>query len=381
MNNSFQEFQSLQQLCQIGDFPGLAKLAEQAVKKDSLNAAALRYLGIANLFNGGAGDRYLLRAALLNDKDAAIWLGVLSEFASHPKGSLLPSDIIQQVELMKLRQSSHMEFPMEVHIETHAICNAKCTFCPYPTMERQGDRMPDELVDKIIEDLKAIPKSHPLLISPFKVSDPLLDKRIFSICEKLNTKLPNANLRLFTNGSPLTENIVEKIAGIRNVLHLWISLNSSEKAEYEALMQLPFEKTISKLDHLHRRVAAGYPHPVAVSRVTNGTPGDEAFMKFVATRYPRFQCYMVGRSDWAGQVNIGTKKRVLPFGCSRWYEVSIMASGKVALCCMDGEGRHVIGDVNRQTVLEIYNSPGYRKLRQYTFSRLAAAMPCDTCVY
>ena len=35
-----------------------------------------------------------------------------------------------------------------------------------------------------------------------------------------------------------------------------------------------------------------------------------------------------------------------------------MASGKVALCCMDGEGKHVIGDVNTQSVLEIYNAPG-----------------------
>jgi len=57
-----------------------------------------------------------------------------------------------------------------------------------------------------------------------------------------------------------------------------------------------------------------------------------------------------------------------------------MASGKVALCCMDGEGKHVIGDVRTQSVLEIYNSPGYRKMRQFTFSRKAAAAPCDTCV-
>ena len=65
----------------------------------------------------------------------------------------------------------------------------------------------------------------------------------------------------------------------------------------------------------------------------------------------------------------------------RWYELSIMASGKVALCCMDGEGKHVIGDVRTQSVLEVYNSPGYRKMRQFTFSRKAAAAPCDTCVY
>jgi radical SAM protein with 4Fe4S-binding SPASM domain len=57
-----------------------------------------------------------------------------------------------------------------------------------------------------------------------------------------------------------------------------------------------------------------------------------------------------------------------------------MASGKVALCCMDGEGKYVVGDVNNSSVLEIYNSPEYRKMRQYSFSRLSAANPCNTCI-
>jgi radical SAM protein with 4Fe4S-binding SPASM domain len=58
-----------------------------------------------------------------------------------------------------------------------------------------------------------------------------------------------------------------------------------------------------------------------------------------------------------------------------------MASGKVALCRMDGEGKHVIGDVNTQAVLDVYNSPEYRKMRQFTFSRKDAAAPCNECAY
>lgn len=48
---------------------------------------------------------------------------------------------------------------------------------------------------------------------------------------------------------------------------------------------------------------------------------------------------------------------------------------------MDGEGKHLIGDVNSASALDIYNSYEYRKMRQYTFSRLSAAAPCDTCIY
>jgi hypothetical protein len=63
----------------------------------------------------------------------------------------------------------------------------------------------------------------------------------------------------------------------------------------------------------------------------------------------------------AGQVIIDSEKQVAPTACGRWYKINIMASGKVALCCMDGEGKHVVGDVNEQSVLDIYNAHNYKK--------------------
>jgi hypothetical protein len=364
------------------DFATLSNIAKQVTQQQPQIAPAWRYLGITAVLSGGAGGkRHLQQAAVLGDTDANDWLNTLSEFEYYPSASVKPMQIIQQVEWMRFRRSKYMDFPTEVVIETQAICNAACTFCTYPTMERKGDKMSDELIDKIIEDLKAIPRELPFTIAPFKVSDPFLDKRIFSICEKINNELPNAKLRLFTNGSPLTDKIIDKIADIKNVIHLWVSLNEYEKNAYEKTMSLPFEKTIEKLNALHKRVENGYPHPVVVSRVCDGTVEDANFKAYLEKNYPLFGVFLIGRSDWAGQVVINSQKQVPPTACSRWYELSIMASGKVALCCMDGEGKHVVGDVNKQSVLEIYNSHDYKKMRQFSFSRLAAAAPCDTCIY
>ncbi|TAN35398.1 MAG: radical SAM/SPASM domain-containing protein [Verrucomicrobia bacterium] len=363
------------------DFSTLEKVAHQVTKQRPEIATAWRYLGIVNILTRKNGKTHLQQATLHGDVDAELWLEVLSEFEYYPKGTVHPIHISRQVYFARMRRSKYMDFPKEVNIETQAICNAACSFCVYPTMERKGDKMSDELIDKIIDDLKAIPQDLPFIISPFKVSDPFLDKRIFLICEKINNELPNAKLRLFTNGSPLTEKIVDKIADIKNVVHLWISLNEYEKNAYEATMKLPFEKTIEKLNALHTRVENGYPHSVAVSRVCDNSLEDVKFKQFLATYYPLFGCSLIGRSDWAGQLDIGSQKQVSPTACVRWYELSIMASGKVALCCMDGEGKHVVGDVNKNSVLEIYNSRDYRKMREYSFSRLAVAAPCDVCIY
>ena len=147
-------------------------------------------------------------------------------------------------------------------------------------------------------------------------------------------------------------------------------------------MQLPLDRTLANLDILHEMVVGSrFSHPVMVSRVTDGTARDREFVSFIKQRYPRFNPFLIGANNWTGQVEVGADRPVPPSGCVRWFELSIMASGKVALCCMDGEGKHVIGDVNTQAVLDVYNSPEYRKMRQFTFSRKDAAAPCNKCAY
>ncbi|HWQ26864.1 MAG TPA: SPASM domain-containing protein [Chlorobaculum sp.] len=376
-----QAVQFMGRLFQQREFATLARMAEELTQQNPRIAIAWRYMGIAKIFTEGIGEQHLHQAALLDDEEANLWLSVLSECACYPKGKLVVDDIIAQVGFTRLRRSPYMDYPTEVTIETQAVCNARCSFCPYDTMKRKGERMSDALIDKIIDDLKAIPKDLSFTIAPFKVNEPFLDKRFITVCEKINKELHNAQLRIFTNGSTLTDDVIDRVSGVRNVIHLWVSLNESEKASYEAKIKLPFDKTIAKLDALHKRADGGDFHQVIVSRVADGSDADGKFRLFLKERYPLFDCVLLGREDWTGQVSSEEQRRVSSYGCYRWFEVSIMASGKVALCCMDGEGKHVIGDVNNQSVLDIYNSPRYKKLRQYTNSRIAAVPPCDQCTY
>lgn len=279
-----------------------------------------------------------------------------------------------------LRESRYMDFPHEVCIETLAVCNAACVFCPYPDLERKGDRMPDALVAKIIADLQDVPQDLPFSISPFKINDPLLDVRIFDILEDCNARLPNASLRMFTNGSPLTEKHIARLAKVRKLAHLWISLNHHDEQRYEQIMKLPLKRTLERLDLLHRKKAAGeFPPPVQVSRVCDNSADDRAFFDFVSARYPLFQPGMVAQSEWLGQVpGLHAAGKVHPVGCGRWFELSITATGQVAFCCMDGRAEYPIGDVSRSHVLEVYNNPAYRRYRERFATRMEGA-PCLSC--
>ncbi|MEK7436392.1 MAG: SPASM domain-containing protein [Pseudomonadota bacterium] len=279
-----------------------------------------------------------------------------------------------------MRASRYLDFPHEVSIETLAVCNAACVFCPYPDLERKGDKMPDALVEKIIADLRDVPQDLPFSISPFKINDPLLDVRIFDIMGEINARLPNAALRMFTNGSPLTEKHVARLARVRNLAQLWVSLNHHEEQRYEQIMKLPLKRTLERLDMLHRKKAAGeFPPPVQVSRVCDGSPEDQAFLDFVTLRYPLFQAGMVAQSEWLGQVpGLLAAGKLHPVGCGRWFELSITATGQVAFCCMDGRAEYPIGDVSKSHVLEVYNNPDYRRYREHFADRTEGA-PCRSC--
>lgn len=274
-------------------------------------------------------------------------------------------------------RAHYLDQPYEVSFETLALCNAACTFCPYPSLERKGTVMDDITIDSLIEQMREWP--HPFYISPFKVNEPLLDKRLARICRSINTYIPHASLRLFSNGSPLTTNRIHEIDGLSNVVHFWVSLNSHDPEEYQRLMSLDFHHTARNLDRLHTLVMQGYfRHPVVLSKVSRASREND-FHQYCNHRWPMFQVRIIKQDGWLGYVP--PRDPAIPEApCQRWFELSILATGIVSLCCMDGQGSFPIGNIREQTLLEIYNAPLWRDRRERMISR-REVHPCDTCTY
>jgi len=275
-------------------------------------------------------------------------------------------------------RADYLDSPYEISLETLALCNAACTFCPYPTLDRKGQRMDDNTISHLLLQMAELPK--PFFFSPFKVNEPLLDSRLIPICRQFNQLRPDSMLRLFTNGAPLTGKKIDEIASLQNVAHLWVSLNSVDPAEYRSLMALDFETTARKLDLLHKAVEAQiFPHPVMLSRVTAGNEQDAAFIYGTAERWPAFQRMLIKRDGWLGYVDPGSPE-IPATPCARWFELSILATGIVSLCCMDGRADYPIGNIHHSTLLEVYNAPHWRARREAMISR-TEVHPCSTCTY
>ncbi len=273
---------------------------------------------------------------------------------------------------------TYLHQPYEVSLETLAQCNAACEFCTYPSLERIGTSMSNELIARLVDEFATF--EQPFFFSPFKVNEPFLDKRTIGLCQLMNLRVPLARLRLFTNGTPLTTKLIIDIARLTNVEHLWVSLNSVDEVEYEKIMRLPFKLTRQRLDVLHDAVEDGpMQHTVIVSRVAGTFEENDRFMHYCGFNWPRFTPVIIKRDGWLGDIDAPAV--MIPNSpCSRWWELSITATGVVSLCCMDGHAKFAIGDVSKTSMLAVYNDPAYKERREKLLLR-KAIWPCATCSY
>lgn len=271
-----------------------------------------------------------------------------------------------------------MEYPINIQIETSAFCNARCKFCTYSSRSLEPSvRMPDHLFRKIIDEIAGWP-THPNSICPFLTNEPFADTRMLSFCGLINQKLPNTQLIFYTNGSLFSDRAIERMRSIVNIQVINISLHHTNAADYEAELEIPFDKTLASIDRL---LAAHKANPIAneitLLKVGNSDPvEDRAFVMFCAQRFPGIKPMPVPRWNWKG--DISSRMSYEPYLdqiCPRAFSLCILATGRVALCCLDQDGKYAQGDINEQSLLEVYNGR-YREHRLEPKRNFAS---CSTC--
>ncbi len=282
-------------------------------------------------------------------------------------------------EIAALYATRYLDFPQQVGIETLARCNAACNFCPYPTMTRKGERMSDQLISKVLRDLRDIPADLDFDFYPVRVNEPFLDVRLFDILATVNRDLPNARPCLFSNASAFTDGVLDRLAGVRRLRTLNISFNDHRPDEYTRVMQLDYHRTIANIDRLHARVRAGeiVCRP-SISRVCDGSPADLEFRDWVAARWPGFEVWLIARMTWMDAVNTAPASTIPLAGCRQWFGIHFLANGKDAFCCTDHDAAHGSGNVADTHVLDLYNRPPRRALRERLRLRGEVAL-CRDC--
>lgn len=239
-----------------------------------------------------------------------------------------------------------MNEPLVLQIETTNLCNAKCIFCPHSKIKELGT-MNDKLFKKILKEAKEIKSLQKII--PMLNGEPFMDPNFIKRLKMINRALPNIPIWVFTNGSLLTPKLVKKLKDINN-LSMIFSLNAATKETRKRLMGLD--------DYWHTVIM------IEVYKYITGKPFTVTMIRYPDIKGKELKAFL-GRWGPGGQIvpyknfagNIyNTKKPML--NCHRARaQMTVNWKGQVTLCCMDMLSEVIFGDLNKQTIQEVWNSP------------------------
>ena len=242
-----------------------------------------------------------------------------------------------------------------VEFNLTGLCNRMCVFCPrvnpevYPNVNKL---ITLELYEKIMKGLQEIEFDGTFLYSAF--CEPLLHNQIEQLIQLSQEYCPDTRTEIVTNGDFVTTEKLGKLF----------------KAGLSTLC-------ISMYDG---------PHQVEPFRTMQKEVGltDDQFI--LRVRYlAREEHYGITLSNRAGtltmaDIGIAPLKEPLRQRCHYpFYEMMVDYDGSVPLCPHDWGKKLIVGNLNRQSVQEAWNSPQMRMARMNLASGNRDFPPCDTC--
>ena len=248
-------------------------------------------------------------------------------------------------------------------IELSSVCNARCFFCPHPTMEREKRIMEDDLFELIISRTLA-ENIKPTLIDLFGVGEPLTDRHLPNRIQRLKSVFPSSGVRITSNFALATPEKIDELLD-SGLDMIQISLNAAKKESHLEIMGLDYEKTIRNVEMLLAgRKAKKSSLYVALSFVIceqNRSQADE----FSRTWRQKVDRILFQRAvDWGGAIAVQGPYQDSPYPCKDLFErIVILSNGDFSLCCQDHLGV-VKSNVRDTPILSAFNSKVFADMRK-----------------
>jgi cyclic pyranopterin phosphate synthase len=240
-----------------------------------------------------------------------------------------------------------------IEFETTAYCNRKCSYCPVSSYDRTGPLdgryMKEEVFEKMVSDLQSFHFRG--LIAPHLYGEPLTDPRLTKWMGVLRKSLPDATIKVVTNGDYLNEK------------------------KYKDLIEAGVNYfNISK---------HGATLPKALTDLIDSLPADEKKKRFnILDFYNDFKEEQNMLNTRGGDVTLKPsqlKKKRNPIACSFVVYPVLNTYGDIILCCNDYHNDHVFGNIMDRPLLELWQDPKNLELRRRIFKAYYDLPICQNC--
>lgn len=300
---------------------------------------------------------------------------LVRKMVKNPKFSnLYLTEIFLNRRIEKINNNLHT-LPPKLIIENTNMCNAACIMCPYTKMTRNKGVMSFELFKKIIDEYSTSTLTKRLQMN--NIGEPLLDSSLIRKIRYAKEKGID-QVFFFTNGSILDGKISEELID-SGLDYMIISLDGITKETYEKVrVNLKFGEVINNIKNflvLRERNGSDKPQiEVHITLLNENRHDEKEFVKKIKNMVDYVS--VAYAHDWAGQqeaknieyIQKSHQTKLAP--CSNlWSELTILWNGRVALCCVDYDGKVILGDVNKESLGTIWGGKRLQMIRGYHLKR------------
>jgi hypothetical protein len=280
----------------------------------------------------------------------------------------------------------HLPWPSVVMIENTNCCNARCVMCPRDTLTRKRGFMEFGLFEKIMKELSGANRKPTIHLHGFgePLLDTLLPERI-----RLAKACGIEKTYIVTNASLLFAETSRKLidAGLDSMK---ISFYGTDEESYQSTMgRLDYQVTLQNIKdfmRIRKELKKSTPKLILqyLPQETNGARTGE-FQSLWRSLPDKIagDCLNVSSLDNFGggkSYNIVGKK-IVSVCFYPWAALSVLCDGRAVTCCVDYNGAQEVGDLNLQSIREIWNGPVMSGIRsnfgKLDYSGYPTCLCCD----
>lgn len=261
-----------------------------------------------------------------------------------------------------------------VYLEITNACNLNCPFC---TNEKGQSFMSLDTINYYLNQIKKVSDYVYLHV----LGEPLLHKdidKILSICDNLDL-----NIQLVTNGTLLKNNL--NIFNHNSLRKLSISLHSISEQNIDSDYFDTIDKIINNNYHCYIELRFYNYENLSEDLVDYK---NKLYKKFNVVETEKTNSYKLKDNvyiyysnlfDWP---NINSQIISNEGHCHGGIDqIAILNDGKVTLCCLDPCGYNSVGDLKKDTLLDILSSNNYKEIINNFKNRKLTCEFCKKCSY
>jgi len=285
---------------------------------------------------------------------------------------------IQLENRTKLEEVIPLDTPFLVFVDPSDVCNFRCKFCPTgdPQLLKRIGRIPKimdfNLYKQIIKDLGKF-NSPIKVLRLYKDGEPLLNPRFADMVKLAKESGYILQVDTTTNGSLLEpkKNLEIINAGLDKI---YISINGLSDESYLEFTRhkISFAKLVDNIQHFYEnrgncvvcvKIVGDNltPEEHSIFFETFGNICDEIFVEHIAPCWPEFEMKDVSPNKTLGIYGQEIKEvMVCPY---IFYSLSINSNGTVSLCFLDWARELIIGNLNTESIRNVWNGAKLRNFR------------------